>query len=76
VRNQVVELLPSYLTSLNNKNTGALREKLEREKHPRCGKPLSTELLEIGKRCAAHIKMPVKSRDHADMLYNQHGLPR
>jgi antitoxin VapB len=62
--------------SLTHAVTEALREKLDREKHRRGDKPLSTELLEIGKRCAAHIKQPVKSSDHADMLYDGHGLPR
>jgi hypothetical protein len=32
--------------------------------------------LEIGKRCAAHIKAPVKSSDHARLLYDKDGLPR
>jgi antitoxin VapB len=62
--------------SLTHAVTEALREKLDREKHRRNDKPLSAELLEIGKRCAAHIKKPVKSSDHADMLYDEHGLPR
>jgi len=60
--------------SLTHAVTAALREKLDREK--RRGKPLSAELLEIGKRCAAHIKTPVKSSDHAGMLYDKNGLPR
>jgi antitoxin VapB len=54
----------------------ALREKLDREKHRGREKPLSVELLEIGKRCAAHVKMPLKSSDHAEMLYDKTGLPR
>ncbi len=62
--------------SLTHAVTEALREKLDREKHRRRDKPLSAELLEIGKRCAAHMKMPVKSSDHADMLYDKNGLPR
>jgi hypothetical protein len=53
-----------------------LREKLDREKHQRRGKRLSAELLEIGERCAAHIKGPVKSSDHAVLLYDKKGLPR
>lgn len=62
--------------SLTQAVTEALREKLDREKYRRRGKPLSAELLEIGKRCAAHIKKPVKSSDHAAMLYDENGLPR
>ena len=41
--------------SLTHAVTEALREKLDREKR-RAAKPLSAELLEIGKRCAAHIR--------------------
>jgi hypothetical protein len=62
--------------SLNIKSAEALREKLDREKHRRRGKPLSTELLEIGERCAAHVKGPVKSSDHAVLPYDKKGLPR
>ena len=36
----------------------------------------SDTLLEIGKRCAAHILRPMVSRDHAAMLYDDEGLPR
>ncbi len=56
--------------------TEALRENLEREKRRGRNKSLSKELLEIGKRCAAHVKKPVKSSDHSDMLYDSAGLPR
>jgi antitoxin VapB len=62
--------------SLTHAVTEALREKLDRETHRRREKPLSVELLEIGKRCAAHVKMPLKSSDHAEMLYDKSGLPR
>jgi antitoxin VapB len=62
--------------SLTSAVTEALREKLERETHRRREKPLSDELLEIGKRCAAHMKRPVKSSDHAALLYDSKGLPR
>ena len=62
--------------SMTNAVTEALREKLDREKHRRREKSLSADLLEIGKRCAAHMKQPVKSSDHADMLYDSKGLPR
>ena len=62
--------------SLTHAVTEALREKLDREKHRRREKPLSVELLEIGKRCAAHVKMPLKSSDHGEMLYDKSGLPR
>jgi hypothetical protein len=53
-----------------------MREELDRKKDNRCHKPLSDELLEIGRRCAAHVKRPLKSSDHANMLYDSNGLPR
>jgi antitoxin VapB len=62
--------------SLTSAVTKALREKLDREKTSSGGKPLSAELLEIGKRCAAHMKKPVRSTDHAGLLYDKRGLPR
>jgi antitoxin VapB len=61
--------------SLTTAVTDALREKLERERHRNHQKSLSQELLEIGKRCAAHVKKPIKSSDHAKMLYDRNGLP-
>ena len=61
--------------SLTRCHGGAPRKAGSR-KHRRRDKPLSAELLEIGKRCAAHMKRPVKSSDHADMLYDKKGLPR
>jgi antitoxin VapB len=70
------ELAQRRGVSLTHVVVEALREKLEREKHLRNDKPLSVELLEIGKRCAAHVRKPVKSSDHADMLYDKSGLPR
>jgi antitoxin VapB len=62
--------------SVTSAVTEALREELGREKHCRREKPLSVELLEIGKRCAAHIKRPTRSSDHGSMLYDNKGLPR
>ena len=62
--------------SLTSAVEDALREKLEGEKHRRRSKSLSGELLEIGKRCADHIKKPLKSSDHAKLLYDGKGLPR
>lgn len=62
--------------SLTTAVTEALREKLDREKHREQRKSLSAELLEIGKRCAAHMQNPTRSSDHGKMLYDRKGLPR
>jgi antitoxin VapB len=37
---------------------------------------LADRLMEIGKDCAARLKGPVRSADHADLLYDERGLPR
>jgi antitoxin VapB len=55
--------------------TEALRERLERLRKQR-RKATATELLEIGRRCATHVKKPVSSLDHGDFLYDEHGLPQ
>jgi antitoxin VapB len=54
---------------------GALQERFKREIEKYKG-PLSDRLLEIGKDCAHHLKEPFRSIDHADLLYDEKGLPR
>jgi antitoxin VapB len=55
--------------------TTALEDRLERV---RSGSEanLAERLLEIGRDCAAHLKEPYKSIDHADLLYDGRGLPK
>jgi antitoxin VapB len=36
---------------------------------------LAERLLSIGKDCAAHLPEPSKSKDHAELLYDDKGLP-
>jgi antitoxin VapB len=55
--------------------TEALRERIERVRLKR-GSDLVDRLLAIGKECAAHLKEPYRSVDHADLLYDERGLPR
>jgi antitoxin VapB len=62
--------------SLSKAVTDAIRNELEREKQQRAKSGLSDELLEIGRRCAAHMRGPISSSDHAAMLYDDQGLPR
>ena len=52
----------------------ALRERLERERRRRDKDVLTTELLEIGRRCAAHGRRAVGT--HGEFLYDERGLPR
>jgi len=55
--------------------TEALRERIERVKRSeRHG--LAERLLAIGRDCAAHLKEPYRSIDHAELLYDDRGLPR
>ncbi|MDZ7801812.1 MAG: type II toxin-antitoxin system VapB family antitoxin [Trueperaceae bacterium] len=61
--------------SLTAAVTEALRQRLERERHTR--RPvLADELLDIGRDCAAHLREPYASTDHATLLYDDAGLPR
>jgi len=54
--------------------TEALRERLERVRRRKRPEATAAELLAIGRRCAGTLKgEPV---DHADLLYDDRGLPR
>lgn len=53
--------------------TEALRERYTRLQS-RKGKASVEELLDIARRASAHAKQPY--RDHADLLYDEHGLPK
>ena len=53
--------------------TDALRERYERLQTHR-GKASVEELRAIAKRAAAHIRGPYL--DHAEFLYDEHGLPK
>ena len=61
--------------SLTTAVTVALRERLERLQQSKRG-PLADRLLKIGKDCAVQLKEPFRSIDHADLLYNERGLPK
>jgi antitoxin VapB len=53
--------------------TEALRERYERIQGQR-GKASVEELLAIADRAAAHVKRPYV--DHAELLFDEHGLPK
>lgn len=55
--------------------TIAVRERLDRLRQQQ-GPSLTDRLLAIGQDCAAHLKEPFLSIDHADFLYDEDGLPR
>ena len=52
--------------------TAAVRERLERVRSEQ-GESLADQLLAIGRDCAARLKEPFRSADHADLLYGEHG---
>ncbi len=60
--------------SLTEAVTVALRERLTHKR--RWDGRLADRLVAIGKECAAHLKEPYRSVDHAELLYDQRGLPR
>lgn len=61
--------------SLTGAITAAVRERLDRVQRERGG-DLADRLLAIGRDCAAHLEEPTRSIDHADMLYDERGLPK
>jgi antitoxin VapB len=61
--------------SLSEAVTEAIRERLVRVRKEH-GESLADRLVAIGKDCAAHLKEPYLSIDHADLLYDERGLPR
>jgi antitoxin VapB len=71
----VEELAKLTGESMTTAVTVAVRERLGRVRREQ-GMSLADRLLAIGKDCAAHIKEPFRSRDHGDLLYDEHGLPR
>jgi antitoxin VapB len=55
--------------------TKAVRERLDRV-HRERGESLADQLIAIGEDCAVHLKEPFRSVDHADLFYDERGLPR
>jgi antitoxin VapB len=60
--------------SMTRAVTTALRERLARLRHARKSETRAAELLAIGQACASHLKGP--AIDHAELLYDQQGLPK
>ena len=80
IKNEETHQLARELASLTGQSvtaavTEAVRERIERISRAR-GPSLADRLVEIGKECAAHIKEPLRSADHGDVLYDDRGLPR
>ena len=80
IKNKETHRLVRELAKLTGENqtaaiTEAVRERLERVRRRRQG-GLAERLVAIGKDCAAHLKEPYRSVDHADLLYDEKGLPK
>ena len=60
--------------SMTTAVTQALRERLDRVRQKRKRDKLYKELLAISERTAALLKGP--PIDHAELLYDEHGLPK
>jgi antitoxin VapB len=69
------ELAALTSQSMNAAVTEAIRERLNRVQRTREAR-LSDRLLAIGRDCAAHLREPFRSADHAALLYDEIGLPR
>ena len=80
IKNDEAHRLAKKLASLTGESmtaavTEALRERLERVRQAKNGN-LADRLLMIGRKTAAHLTEPFRSADHADLLYDERGLPR
>jgi len=61
--------------SLTAAVTEALRQRLNRVRRQQ-DRALADRLMDIGRDCASRLKEPLRSADHADLLYDERGLPR
>jgi antitoxin VapB len=80
IKNDDAQKLARQLSELTGETltaavTEAVRERLERVRSEQ-ETGLADRLLRIGKDCAAHLKEPFRSADHADLLYDERGLPQ
>lgn len=80
IKNEEAHRLAKKLADLTGQSmtaavTQAIRERLSRLRQAKDGN-LSDRLLAIGKRTAKHLKEPLRSADHGDLLYDERGLPR
>lgn len=80
IKNEEAHRLAAQLSKLTGESmseavTKAVREKIDRIKAERRG-DLAERLMEIGRQCAGRMKEPFKSIDHADLLYDEKGLPK
>jgi antitoxin VapB len=76
IKNDEAHLLARELAKLTGESlTAAVRERLDRIRRENAT-GLAERLLAIGHDCAARLKEPYRSADHADLPYDERGLPR
>lgn len=80
IKNDETQRLIKKLAELTGESqttavTKAVQERLSRV-HKERGKSLTDKMLAIGKDCAARLKPPFDTIDHADLLYDEKGLPK
>lgn len=80
IKNKDAHRLAAQLAKLTGETmteavTNALRDRLERVRGDN-GAGLRTRLSRLAKDCAARLKEPYRSADHADLLYDEKGLPK
>ena len=78
IKNKEAYRLTKQLAKLTGETTAvteAVRERLDRVRRKHGG-DLAERLVVIGRDCAAHLKEPYRSISHADMLYDECGLPK
>ena len=79
IKNEETHRLVAELAQLTGENmtqavTTAVKERLERERKRRRSKATAQGLLAIGRRYAARMKCDLI--DHAELLYDERGLPK
>jgi antitoxin VapB len=62
--------------SLTGAIIDALHQRLRQEERKRKPDDLVERWLAIGRDCASRLKEPERSMDHADLLYDERGLPK
>jgi antitoxin VapB len=78
IKNKETHALAARVAALTGETmtdavTTALRERLARLEETG---PLAAELLALGRDCALRLREPWKSANHADLLYDERGVPR
>jgi antitoxin VapB len=80
IKNEETHRLAKELAELTGESMSeavahALHDRLERVRGER-GDSFTERLLAIGRDCAARMKEPYLTIDHADLLYDERGLPK